>query len=67
MNRVNPKYMLRNHLAETTIRRAAEKDYSEIELLAAILRRSFDEQPEHEAYAALPPDWAGTLEVSCSS
>ena len=27
----------------------------------------FDEQPEHEAYAALPPDWASSLEVSCSS
>ncbi len=67
MNRVNPKYVLRNHLAETAIRRAAEKDYSEVERLAAILRRPFDEQPEHEAYAALPPDWAGTLEVSCSS
>ena len=27
----------------------------------------FDEQPEHEQYAALPPDWASQLEVSCSS
>ncbi|UVS96208.1 protein adenylyltransferase SelO [Burkholderia glumae] len=67
MNRVNPKYVLRNHLAETAIRRAAEKDFSELERLARILRRPFDEQPEYEAYAALPPDWAGTLEVSCSS
>jgi uncharacterized protein YdiU (UPF0061 family) len=32
-----------------------------------VLRRPFDEQPEHEAYAALPPDWASSLEVSCSS
>ncbi|MEK6348770.1 MAG: YdiU family protein [Burkholderia sp.] len=67
MNRVNPKFVLRNHLAETAIRRAAEKDYAEVERLAQILRRPFDEQPEHEAYAALPPDWATTLEVSCSS
>lgn len=67
MNRVNPKFVLRNHLAETAIRRAKEKDFSEVERLASILRRPFDEQPEHEAYAALPPDWAGTLEVSCSS
>ena len=67
MNRVNPKFVLRNHLAETAIRRAKEKDFSELERLAAVLRRPFDEQPEHEAYAALPPDWAGTLEVSCSS
>jgi len=67
MNRVNPKFVLRNHLAETAIRRAKEKDYSELERLAAVLRRPFDEQPENEAYAALPPDWAGSLEVSCSS
>jgi uncharacterized protein YdiU (UPF0061 family) len=67
MNRVNPKYVLRNHLAETAIQRAKEKDFSEVERLAAVLRRPFDEQPEHEAYAALPPDWAGSLEVSCSS
>jgi uncharacterized protein YdiU (UPF0061 family) len=67
MDRVNPKYVLRNHLAETAIRRAKDKDFSELERLAAVLRRPFDEQPEHEAYAALPPDWAGSLEVSCSS
>ena len=67
MNQVNPKYVLRNHLAETAIRRAKEKDFSELERLAAVLRRPFDEQPENEAYATLPPDWAGTLAVSCSS
>jgi len=67
MNRVNPKFILRNHLAETAIRHAKEKDFSELERLAAVLRRPFDEQPEHEAYAGLPPDWASSLEVSCSS
>ncbi|WP_206952212.1 protein adenylyltransferase SelO [Trinickia acidisoli] len=67
MNGVNPKFVLRNHLAETAIRRAKEKDFSELERLAAVLRRPFDEQSENEAYAALPPDWADTLEVSCSS
>jgi uncharacterized protein YdiU (UPF0061 family) len=67
MNRVNPKFVLRNHLAETAIRHAKEKDFSEVERLAAVLRRPFDEQPEHEAYAGLPPDWASSLEVSCSS
>jgi uncharacterized protein YdiU (UPF0061 family) len=38
-----------------------------VERLAAVLRRPFDEQPENEAYARLPPDWASSLEVSCSS
>ena len=67
MNRVNPKYVLRNHLAQTAIERAAQKDFSEVERLARVLRRPFDEQPEYDAYAALPPDWASSLEVSCSS
>jgi serine/tyrosine/threonine adenylyltransferase len=67
MNRVNPKFVLRNHLAQTAIEHAAQKDFSEVERLAAVLRRPFDEQPEHEAYAGLPPDWASSLEVSCSS
>ncbi|MDZ7595674.1 MAG: YdiU family protein [Thiobacillus sp.] len=68
MRRVNPKYILRNHLAEIAIRRAAdERDYSEVNRLHALLARPFDEQPEYEAYAAEPPDWARKIEVSCSS
>lgn len=67
MNRVNPKYVLRNHLAEQAIRQANEKDFSEVERLLDVLRRPYDEQPENEAYAGLPPDWASDLEVSCSS
>jgi serine/tyrosine/threonine adenylyltransferase len=67
MNAVNPKYVLRNHLAENAIRLAKEKDFSEVERLAKVLRHPFDEQPEFEAYAGLPPDWASDLEVSCSS
>ena len=67
MNAVNPKFILRNHLAENAIRLAKEKDFSEVERLARVLRHPFDEQPEFEAYAGLPPDWASDLEVSCSS
>jgi uncharacterized protein YdiU (UPF0061 family) len=67
MNRVNPKYVLRNYLAQTAIERAQNGDFSEVHKLLGILERPFDEQPEHEAYAALPPDWAAHLEVSCSS
>ena len=68
MRRVNPKYILRNHLAEIAIRRAADdRDYSEVNRLHALLARPFDEQPEYEAYAAEPPDWARKIEVSCSS
>jgi len=67
MAAVNPKYVLRNHLAETAIQRARDKDFSEVERLLAVLSRPFDEQPEAQGYAALPPDWAAGLEVSCSS
>ncbi len=68
MRAVNPKYILRNHLAEVAIRRAADhRDYSEIARLHTLLLHPFDEQPEFEAYAAEPPDWARQIEVSCSS
>ena len=68
MNRANPKYVLRNYLAEVAIRKARDDhDYSEIENLRKLLSAPFDEQPQHEHYAALPPDWAAHLEVSCSS
>jgi uncharacterized protein YdiU (UPF0061 family) len=67
MDAVNPKYVLRNYLAQVAIDKAVNKDYSEIATLLAVLEHPFDEQPEHAAYAALPPDWASHLEVSCSS
>lgn len=67
MHAVNPKYVLRNYLAQVAIEKAQNKDFSEIANLLAVLEKPFDEQPEHERYAALPPDWAAGLEVSCSS
>ena len=67
MNRVNPKFVLRNHLAETAIQRAQAGDFNEVQRLLKVLQRPYDEQPEHEADAGFPPDWASHLEVSCSS
>jgi uncharacterized protein YdiU (UPF0061 family) len=67
MNRVNPKYILRNYLAQVAIEKAQNGDFSEVARLLAVLERPYDEQPENERYAALPPDWASHLEVSCSS
>jgi uncharacterized protein YdiU (UPF0061 family) len=67
MNRVNPKYLLRNHLADTAIRAARGGDFSEVQRLLKVLSAPFDEQPEHAAYADFPPDWAQHIEVSCSS
>ena len=67
MNRVNPKYVLRNYLAQAAIDKAQQKDFSEVHRLLQVLRKPFDEQPDNEVYAALPPDWAAGIEVSCSS
>lgn len=67
MHAVNPKYVLRNYLAQVAIENAQNKDFSEVEKLLQILEKPFDEQPHNDHYAALPPDWASHLEVSCSS
>ncbi|HZA96110.1 MAG TPA: YdiU family protein [Burkholderiaceae bacterium] len=71
MNRVNPKYILRNHLAEVAIRRArgdeGTRDFQEVARVLKVLQRPYDEQPEFDSYAQEPPDWARTLELSCSS
>ncbi|MCV2349243.1 protein adenylyltransferase SelO [Paucibacter sp. Y2R2-4] len=66
MRAVNPAVVLRNHLAEVAIRQARAGDFSETERLLKVLQHPFDE-PERPSDAALPPDWAQTLEVSCSS
>ena len=67
MNQVNPKYVLRNHLAQRAIEVAANGSASEIETLMTLLRRPCDEHPELERYAAEPPPEARHIEVSCSS
>lgn len=68
MDRVNPKYILRNYLAQVAIGKAEkERDFSEVDRLLKLLSRPFDEQPEMADYAALPPDWAQQISVSCSS
>ncbi len=69
MNAANPKYVLRNHLAENAIRRASAGDFSETQRLLKVLQRPFDEQDADAsaAYAGFPPEWASSIEVSCSS
>ncbi len=64
---VNPKYVLRNYLAQAAIVKAEARDYSELERLHAVLRAPFEEQPENEPYAQPPPASAKHIEVSCSS
>lgn len=68
MMKRNPKYILRNYMAEIAIRKAQhENDYSEIKNLVDILSDPFAEHASFEHYAGHPPDWAQQIEVSCSS
>ncbi len=63
----NPKFVLRNHLGEQAIRAAKLGDFSELQTLQRLLEHPFDEHPGHDAYATFPPDWASSIEISCSS
>ena len=68
MKNTNPKFILRNHLAEIAIQKATDdKDYSEIDTLLKLLQQPFDEHEGYDTYADHPPEWAQEIEVSCSS
>ncbi|MEO6973582.1 MAG: protein adenylyltransferase SelO [Rhodoferax sp.] len=67
MLKTNPKFVLRNHLGEQAIRLAKLKDFSGVHTLQRLLETPFDEHPGFDSYADFPPDWASTIEISCSS
>jgi uncharacterized protein YdiU (UPF0061 family) len=67
MQQANPKYILRNYLAQIAIDKAERGDCSEIDALLTVLAAPFDEHPGFEHYANPPPEWAGAIQVSCSS
>lgn len=65
MNAVNPKYVLRNYMAQLAIDAANKGDYSLIDELYKLLKKPYDEQPQYEKWYELRPDWAQT-KVGCS-
>jgi uncharacterized protein YdiU (UPF0061 family) len=67
MAATNPKYVLRNYLAQTAIERAQEGDFDLIESLRAVLASPCEEHPSFESWSEAPPAWARDIVVSCSS
>lgn len=67
MRRSNPKFVLRNYLAQQAIEAAQQQDFSETDRLLELLGAPGEEWPGFESYAAESPDWAKELTVSCSS
>ncbi len=71
MNRTNPKYILRNYMAQQAIDKAENGDTTMIEEIQDLIRYPYDEQPEKNHFARKRPEWArnrpGCSMLSCSS
>ncbi|MBP0049373.1 YdiU family protein [Marinobacterium sp. AK62] len=67
MRAMNPRYILRNYMAEEVIREAHQGDYRPLNALLPVLRHPGDEHPDMERYAGAPPKWARAINLTCSS
>ena len=67
MNANNPKYILRNYMAQEVIEAAESSDFSALETLIEVITSPYEELEQYEHFANRSPDWAKNLEISCSS
>lgn len=71
MNLVNPKYVLRNYMAQLAIDDANKGDYKLLDELYTLLKKPYDDQPQMDRWFAKRPEWArhkvGCSMLSCSS
>jgi len=67
MSQMNPKFILRNYMAQEAIEAAEKNDFLLLNTLLIILTQPFEEFPEHQKFANKSPKWAKDLEISCSS
>jgi serine/tyrosine/threonine adenylyltransferase len=68
MNRINPKYTLRNWVAETAIRAVEDKgDTGPLDRILRLVQSPYDEHPSDEALSLPPAPEYCELSVSCSS
>ncbi len=71
MNKINPKYVLRNYLVQQAIEKSEQGDHSMVKHLLDVMRHPYKEQAENEHYAMKRPEWArhkaGCSMLSCSS
>ena len=71
MNTVNPKYVLRNYMAQLAIDAADDGDYKLIDELFNLLKNPYSEQSNYEKWYKKRPEWArhkvGCSMLSCSS
>ena len=67
MLRTNPRYVLRNHLGQQVIEAAQKNDWAPFERLQSVLAAPFTDHAGCDDLAALPPEWAQHIEISCSS
>jgi uncharacterized protein YdiU (UPF0061 family) len=67
MSQMNPKFILRNYMAQEAIEAAEVNDFSKLETLMIVMTQPFEELIEHQKFANKSPMWAKDLEISCSS